>query len=153
MFIPTRIVDQPIRQFMLWIFEDFVRSRGPIDTALDAACGSLKLSWLVKARRYIAVDQDRELLLSAAKKRANQAELHHSRIEDIDPSLTADFVFCLQCIGVNVDFNNEATVACVERLNSATKPGGTLFFTIGPYAETWQEDAERLTRADFPWPR
>lgn len=149
MLLPRRRADLPHRQLVFWLFDDFVLRHGEVGSALDLGCGTLALAPLIKAKRYIAVDLDKRRLERGAAKRAPHAELHACAIEDIAPSVKADLVFCLQCIGTSRYFDPSATIACVTRMIEATNPGGALFFTIGFKSLSWQDDAEEKVRQAF----
>lgn len=147
--LPRRRVDRASRQLVFWLFDDFVRALGPVDTAMDLACGVLAMAPLVQANRYIAVDLDKARLEAGVKKRAPHAEAHLCKIEDLSPSLTADFVFCLQCIGMNKFFDARATMTCVDRMIAATHTGGALVFNLGPLSLEWHDQAERAVKSSF----
>ena len=90
----------------------FRRSRIPVHTVLDLACGTGSMTWLLAGRGYelIAVDGSQEML-AAAREKSAPAEVPplflHQSMPRLDLYGTVDAAIC-----------------CLDSLNYLTEPGG-----------------------------
>lgn len=118
------------------------------DTVLDVGCGEMRAADWVHCRRYVGVDLDRERLDRGVAGGGNR-EAVLSRLEDMPADLQGDLVLCLQMIGFNVHAPVEMSLAYVERLIAATRPGGMLIVNVGTASAVHAPAIEAALTAAF----
>ena len=112
----------------------FRRSRIPVHTVLDLACGTGSMTWLLAGRGYelIAVDGSQEMLAAAREKNA-PAEVPplflHQSMPRLDLYGTVDAAIC--CLDSLNYLTRPADVQrTFQRLHLFIAPGGLLVFDI-----------------------
>ena len=112
----------------------FRRSRIPVHTVLDLACGTGSMTWLLAGRGYelIAVDGSQEMLAAAREKNA-PAEVPplflHQSMPRLDLYGTVDAAIC--CLdSLNYLTNPRDVQRTFQRLHLFISPGGLLAFDV-----------------------
>ena len=112
----------------------FRRSRIPVHTVLDLACGTGSMTWLLAGRGYelIAVDGSQEMLAAAREKNA-PAEVPplflHQSMPRLDLYGTVDAAIC--CLDSLNYLTSPADVQrTFQRLHLFIAPGGELIFDV-----------------------
>jgi len=112
----------------------FRRSRIPVHTVLDLACGTGSMTWLLAGRGYelIAVDGSQEML-AAAREKSAPAEVPplflHQSMPRLDLYGTVDAAIC--CLdSLNYLTEPEDCRKTFHRVWRALRPGGMFFFDI-----------------------
>ena len=112
----------------------FRRSRIPVHTVLDLACGTGSMTWLLAGRGYelIAVDGSQEMLAAAREKNA-PAEVPplflHQSMPRLDLYGTVDAAIC--CLdSLNYLTNPRDVQRTFQRLHLFISPGGLLTFDV-----------------------
>ena len=112
----------------------FRRSRIPVHTVLDLACGTGSMTWLLAGRGYelIAVDGSQEML-AAAREKSAPAELPplflHQSMPRLDLYGTVDAAIC--CLdSLNYLTNPRDVQRTFQRLHLFISPGGLLAFDV-----------------------
>ena len=112
----------------------FRRSRIPVHTVLDLACGTGSMTWLLAGRGYelIAVDGSQEMLAAAREKNA-PAEVPplflHQSMPRLDLYGTVDAAIC--CLdSLNYLTNPRDVQRTFQRLHLFIAPGGELIFDV-----------------------
>lgn len=117
----------------------FRRSRIPVHTVLDLACGTGSMTWLLAGRGYelIAVDGSQEMLAAAREKNA-PAEVPplflHQSMPRLDLYGTVDAAVC--CLdSLNYLTNPRDVQRTLRRLHLFVAPGGMLVFDVNTVAK------------------
>lgn len=117
----------------------FRRSRIPVHTVLDLACGTGSMTWLLAGRGYelIAVDGSQEMLAAAREKNA-PAEVPplflHQSMPRLDLYGTVDAAIC--CLDSLNYLTSPADVQrTFQRLHLFIAPGGQLIFDVNTLAK------------------
>ena len=117
----------------------FRRSRIPVHTVLDLACGTGSMTWLLAGRGYelIAVDGSEEML-AAAREKSAPAEVPplflHQSMPRLDLYGTVDAAIC--CLdSLNYLTNPRDVQRTFQRLHLFIAPGGELIFDVN----TWDK--------------
>ena len=112
----------------------FRRSRIPVHTVLDLACGTGSMTWLLAGRGYelIAVDGSQEML-AAAREKSAPAEVPplflHQSMPRLDLYGTVDAAIC--CLdSLNYLTNPRDVQRTFQRLHLFISPGGLLVFDV-----------------------
>lgn len=112
----------------------FRRSRIPVHTVLDLACGTGSMTWLLAGRGYelIAVDGSQEML-AAAREKSAPAEVPplflHQSMPRLDLYGTVDAAIC--CLdSLNYLTNPRDVQRTFQRLHLFISPGGLLAFDV-----------------------
>ena len=112
----------------------FRRSRIPVHTVLDLACGTGSMTWLLAGRGYelIAVDGSQEMLAAAREKNA-PAEVPplflHQSMPRLDLYGTVDAAIC--CLdSLNYLTDPRDVQRTLRRLHLFISPGGLLTFDV-----------------------
>ena len=112
----------------------FRRSRIPVHTVLDLACGTGSMTWLLAGRGYelIAVDGSQEMLAAAREKNA-PAEVPplflHQSMPRLDLYGTVDAAIC--CLdSLNYLTSPTDVQRTFQRLHLFIAPGGELIFDV-----------------------
>ena len=112
----------------------FRRSRIPVHTVLDLACGTGSITWLLAGRGYelIAVDGSQEML-AAAREKSAPAEVPplflHQSMPRLDLYGTVDAAIC--CLdSLNYLTNPRDVQRTFQRLHLFISPGGLLAFDV-----------------------
>ena len=112
----------------------FRRSRIPVHTVLDLACGTGSMTWLLAGRGYelIAVDGSQEML-AAAREKSAPAEVPplflHQSMPRLDLYGTVDAAIC--CLdSLNYLTNPRDVQRTFQRLHLFIAPGGELIFDV-----------------------
>lgn len=112
----------------------FRRSRIPVHTVLDLACGTGSMTWLLAGRGYelIAVDGSEEML-AAAREKSAPAEVPplflHQSMPRLDLYGTVDAAIC--CLdSLNYLTNPRDVQRTFQRLHLFISPGGLLAFDV-----------------------
>ena len=112
----------------------FRRSRIPVRTVLDLACGTGSMTWLLAGRGYelIAVDGSQEML-AAAREKSAPAEVPplflHQSMPRLDLYGTVDAAIC--CLdSLNYLTNPRDVQRTFQRLHLFIAPGGELIFDV-----------------------
>ena len=112
----------------------FRRSRIPVHTVLDLACGTGSMTWLLAGRGYelIAVDGSQEMLAAAREKNA-PAEVPplflHQSMPRLDLYGTVDAAIC--CLdSLNYLTDPRDVQRTLRRLHLFISPGGLLAFDV-----------------------
>ena len=112
----------------------FRRSRIPVHTVLDLACGTGSMTWLLAGRGYelIAVDGSQEMLAAAREKNA-PAEVPplflHQSMPRLDLYGTVDAAIC--CLdSLNYLTSPSDVQRTFQRLHLFIAPGGELIFDV-----------------------
>ena len=112
----------------------FRRSRIPVHTVLDLACGTGSMTWLLAGRGYelIAVDGSQEML-AAAREKSAPAEIPplflHQSMPRLDLYGTVDAAIC--CLdSLNYLTNPRDVQRTFQRLHLFISPGGLLTFDV-----------------------
>lgn len=112
----------------------FRRSRIPVHTVLDLACGTGSMTWLLAGRGYelIAVDGSQEML-AAAREKSAPAEVPplflHQSMPRLDLYGTVDAAIC--CLdSLNYLTNPRDVQRTFQRLHLFISPGGLLTFDV-----------------------
>ena len=112
----------------------FRRSRIPVHTVLDLACGTGSMTWLLAGRGYelIAVDGSQEML-AAAREKSAPAEVPplflHQSMPRLDLYGTVDAAIC--CLdSLNYLTNPRDVQRTFQRLHLFIAPGGSLVFDV-----------------------
>lgn len=113
----------------------FRRSRIPVKTVLDLACGTGSVTWLLAARGYetIGVDGSEEMLCAAAQKGKGDESMPpiflHQSMPKLDLYGTVDAAVC--CLdSLNYLTDPREVRRTFERLHLFVAPGGVLIFDI-----------------------
>ena len=112
----------------------FRRSRIPVHTVLDLACGTGSMTWLLAGRGYelIAVDGSQEML-AAAREKNTPAEVPplflHQSMPELDLYGTVEAAIC--CLD-SLNYLTEAREVreTFRRLHLFIAPGGSLVFDV-----------------------
>ena len=117
----------------------FRRSRIPVHTVLDLACGTGSMTWLLAGRGYelIAVDGSQEMLAAAREKNA-PAEVPplflHQSMPRLDLYGTVDAAVC--CLdSLNYLTDPRDVQRTFRRLHLFVAPGGMLVFDVNTVAK------------------
>lgn len=117
----------------------FRRSRIPVHTVLDLACGTGSMTWLLAGRGYelIAVDGSQEML-AAAREKSAPAEVPplflHQSMPRLDLYGTVDAAVC--CLdSLNYLTNPRDVQRTLRRLHLFVAPGGMLVFDVNTVAK------------------
>ena len=117
----------------------FRRSRIPVHTVLDLACGTGSMTWLLAGRGYelIAVDGSQEMLAAAREKNA-PAEVPplflHQSMPRLDLYGTVDAAVC--CLdSLNYLTDPRDVQRTLRRLHLFVAPGGMLVFDVNTVAK------------------
>ena len=117
----------------------FRRSRIPVHTVLDLACGTGSMTWLLAGRGYelIAVDGSQEMLAAAREKNA-PAEVPplflHQSMPRLDLYGTVDAAVC--CLdSLNYLTDPKDVQRTLRRLHLFVAPGGMLVFDVNTVAK------------------
>ena len=112
----------------------FRRSRIPVHTVLDLACGTGSMTWLLAGRGYelIAVDGSQEML-AAAREKSAPAEVPplflHQSMPRLDLYGTVDAAIC--CLdSLNYLTDPRDVQRTLRRLHLFIAPGGPLVFDV-----------------------
>ena len=112
----------------------FRRSRIPVHTVLDLACGTGSMTWLLAGRGYelIAVDGSQEML-AAAREKSAPAEVPplflHQSMPRLDLYGTVDAAIC--CLdSLNYLTSPTDVQRTFQRLHLFIAPGGELIFDV-----------------------
>ncbi len=112
----------------------FRRSRIPVHTVLDLACGTGSMTWLLAGRGYelIAVDGSQEML-AAAREKSAPAEVPplflHQSMPRLDLYGTVDAAIC--CLdSLNYLTSPSDVQRTFQRLHLFIAPGGELIFDV-----------------------
>ena len=112
----------------------FRRSRIPVHTVLDLACGTGSMTWLLAGRGYelIAVDGSEDML-AAAREKSAPAEVPplflHQSMPRLDLYGTVDAAIC--CLdSLNYLTNPRDVQRTFQRLHLFISPGGLLAFDV-----------------------
>ena len=112
----------------------FRRSRIPVHTVLDLACGTGSMTWLLAGRGYelIAVDGSQEML-AAAREKSAPAEVPplflHQSMPRLDLYGTVDAAIC--CLdSLNYLTDPRDVQRTLRRLHLFISPGGLLAFDV-----------------------
>ena len=142
----------------------FRRSRIPVHTVLDLACGTGAMTWLLTGRGYelIAVDNSEDMLAAAMSKSGAVEGVApiflHQSMPKLDLYGTVDAAIC--CLDSLNYLTRPADVQrTFQRLHLFIAPGGTLIFDVntpekflrldGQVYLDETEDAYCVWRADF----
>ena len=112
----------------------FRRSRIPVHTVLDLACGTGSITWLLTERGYelIAVDASEEMLSAARDNACGQgltAVFLHQSMPQLDLYGTVDAAVC--CLdSLNYLTRPRDVRRTLERLRLFIAPGGVLIFDV-----------------------
>ena len=130
----------------------FRRSRIPVHTVLDLACGTGSMTWLLAGRGYelIAVDGSQEMLAAAREKNA-PAEVPplflHQSMPRLDLYGTVDAAIC--CLdSLNYLTRPDDCRKTLRRVYNALKSGG-LFLCSGIIDDRADEVREKLIEAGW----
>ena len=117
----------------------FRRSRIPVHTVLDLACGTGSMTWLLAGRGYelIAVDGSQEML-AAAREKSAPAEVPplflHQSMPRLDLYGTVDAAVC--CLdSLNYLTDPKDVQRTFRRLHLFVAPGGMLVFDVNTVAK------------------
>lgn len=117
----------------------FRRSRIPVRTVLDLACGTGSMTWLLAGRGYelIAVDGSQEML-AAAREKSAPAEVPplflHQSMPRLDLYGTVDAAVC--CLdSLNYLTDPRDVQRTLRRLHLFVAPGGMLVFDVNTVAK------------------
>lgn len=113
----------------------FGRSRIPVHTVLDLACGTGTVTWLLTARGYelIGADESEDMLAAAMQKTGTVAGVQpiflHQSMEKLDLYGTVDAAVC--CLdSLNYLTTPKAVQRTLQRLHLFIAPGGLLVFDV-----------------------
>ena len=112
----------------------FRRSRIPVHTVLDLACGTGSITWLLTERGYelISVDASEEMLSAARDKECGQGVppvFLHQSMPELDLYGTVDAAVC--CLdSLNYLTRPRDVRRTLERLRLFIAPGGVLIFDV-----------------------
>ena len=143
-WLPTR---RPSREFMYRRVRRFLRGKR-FETALDLACGVMRMAPYISAERYIGLDLNEESLRRGMQRGRHRSAVV-STIEDMPADLGGDLVLCLQTIGINRRASVELTMTHVERMIAATRAGGCLVANVGPLSSAYFAPIEQELRRAF----
>jgi len=114
---------RPNKQLLwFWMSEIFQKSEG-CKVGIDVACGRMLMCKYIRTKEYIGIDADGESIDEGLKNHPKAKGVVAS-IEQMDKSISGDFVVCLQTIGINKYFKPANTIHCIENLVQATNGGG-----------------------------
>mgnify|MGYP005848474673 CR=1 FL=1 len=117
-------------KLLMWYLCDIILGRyNRIGTVLDLACGRMNWRPAFQCSKYIGVDLDVERI-RIGKERFPDSEGIVAEIPDDIKNIKADFVVCLETIGINNKFEKD-TLITVEALIQNTAANGSLLFNIG----------------------
>ena len=122
--------------------------RKRFDTALDLACGVMRMAPYITAKRYIGLDLDEEAL-SRGRRRGRDRQAVVSTIEGMPAELSGDLVLCLQTVGINRLARVDLTMTHIRRMIDATQPGGALVVNVGSLSSAYFDLIEREIRQAF----
>lgn len=145
--IQQRVSKRPAKQ-LLWyyLYRMMSQSCKNHQSGLDVACGPLvNYPWFTTSS-YLGLDIDSNELKKAAIKYPG-VPIKQRSIQEMTE--TGDFVLCVQAIGIHAEFPHHESVACVDKLISATQAEGTLIFNLGPYSVDYFDEAESHVRQSF----
>ena len=118
----------------------FARSRIPVRTVLDLACGTGTMTWLLTARGYelIGADASEEMLAAAMMKSGSVAGVApiflHQSMPELDLYGTVDAAIC--CLDSLNYLTSPADVQrTFQRLHLFIAPGGQLIFDVNTLAK------------------
>ena len=118
----------------------FARSRIPVRTVLDLACGTGTMPWLLTARGYelIGADASEEMLAAAMMKSGSVAGVApiflHQSMPELDLYGTVDAAIC--CLDSLNYLTSPADVQrTFQRLHLFIAPGGQLIFDVNTLAK------------------
>jgi len=143
-WLPTK---RPSREFMYRRVRRFLAGRH-FSTALDLACGVMRMARYIDADEYIGLDINDEALQRGVRGGSRRRAVV-STIEDMPAGLTGDFVLCLETIGINKFARVDLTMVHLERMIAATRPGGSLILNVGHLSRDYFGSVEDALRRAF----
>jgi len=127
--------DVPYAAWADYLEKHFARSKLPIHTVLDLACGTGSLTCELAERGYemIGADLSEEMLAQAAEKARNVSGIPpiflHQAMEELDLYGTIDACVC--CLGsVNYVTRPKELARAFQRVHTFLMPGGLFLFDI-----------------------
>ena len=125
----------------------FRRSRIPVHTVLDLACGTGTMTWILTARGYelIAVDNSEDMLAAAMRKSGAVEGIApiflHQSMPKLDLYGTVDAAVC--CLdSLNYLTDPEDVRRTFRRLHLFVAPGGMLVFDVNTVAKLQALDGQ-----------
>ena len=125
----------------------FRRSRIPVHTVLDLACGTGTMTWILTARGYelIAVDNSEDMLAAAMRKSGAVEGISpiflHQSMPKLDLYGTVDAAVC--CLdSLNYLTDPEDVRRTFRRLHLFVAPGGMLVFDVNTVAKLQALDGQ-----------
>ena len=125
----------------------FHRSRIPVHTVLDLACGTGTMTWILTARGYelIAVDNSEDMLAAAMRKSGAVEGIApiflHQSMPKLDLYGTVDAAVC--CLdSLNYLTDPEDVRRTFRRLHLFVAPGGMLVFDVNTVAKLQALDGQ-----------
>ena len=125
----------------------FRRSRIPVHTVLDLACGTGAMTWLLAGRGYelIAVDSSEDMLSAARNKSDAAADIApiflHQSMPKLDLYGTVDAAIC--CLdSINYLTRPADVQRTFRRLHLFISPGGLLVFDVNTVAKLASLDGQ-----------
>ena len=132
-----------------YLEKHFARSRLPIRTVLDLACGTGSLTRVLAERGYemIGADLSQEMLAQAAEKCRGAGPIEpiflHQAMEELDLYGTIDACVC--CLdSINYLTRPRDVQRTFARLHDAIAPGGSLVFDVHAVSKMEKLDGEVL---------
>ncbi len=138
---------RPSKQLLWQIICNYLLKQ-KYSSCIDVASSNFFLYKYIKSDAYAALDIDDDAI-NFIRKNFSNIKTYHTSIEDFETSLKWQLVLCLQTIGINSHYENDNTLANIDKLILLTQSKGELIFNIGPEAINYKYKIEEKLKNKF----
>tara|TARA_B100001540_G_scaffold272300_1_gene256528 strand:+ start:521 stop:1135 length:615 start_codon:yes stop_codon:yes gene_type:complete len=125
------------RPSKLFMYEKFYKDIGHIQennknfTITEFACGASKILKDIKPSYYQGIDLKDELIKESKKKFVGENyEFFIGNMIDFNTNNKTDLGICIQTLGINLSFDNQILLNCLNNLNDHVLKNGCIIFNL-----------------------
>lgn len=132
--VNLRIKPRPSKLFMYEIFYsdlNDIKIKNNNLSITEFACGASKILKNIQPDFYQGIDLKEELILNSRKLNSNQNyNFFKGNMVNFSTNIKTNLGICIQTFGINLDFDEEIFIKCLNNLNNHVSKNGSLIFNI-----------------------
>ena len=129
-----RIKPRPSKLFMYEIFYsdlNDIKIKSNNLSITEFACGASKILKNIQPDFYQGIDLKEELILNSIRLNRNQNyNFFKGNMVNFNTNIKTNLGICIQTFGINLDFDEEIFIKCLNNLNNHVLKNGSLIFNI-----------------------